>query len=82
MKEKAPFKAILVYSLSAIVILLAAITTGLYYSGKGYKNQNRELVLRNDSIMAVNIVLTNALRSLTSELKPSAGRDTKKGKRQ
>jgi len=82
MKEKGSLKPILVYSLSAIIILLVAITTGLYQSRKGYKDQNRELILRNDSIMAANIVLTNAVRSLTSELKPSAGRDTKTGKGQ
>jgi len=82
MKEKGSFKTILVYSLSAIIILLAVITTGLRISRNDYKVENRQLILRNDSIMAVNIVLTNALRSVSAEHKPSTGRDAKTGKRQ
>ena len=44
------------------VILLLLITGSLYMQNRYYRQENRQLIIRNDSIISVNIELQSALR--------------------
>lgn len=53
---------VLLITLGSIVIVLTVVTGYLYQQNKNYKTQIRELIIQNDSIMSVNIKLTDALK--------------------
>jgi hypothetical protein len=45
------------------ILLLLSLSTGLLYKEKKtFQEKNRELIIQNDSIMSVNILLTDSLR--------------------
>jgi len=44
------------------VIILTGATGFLYRQNKLYQKKNRELILKNDSVLSVNIELMNALQ--------------------
>jgi len=63
----------ILFLLIAIFIVLTAASGYLYRQNKNYQYQNQRLIIVNDSILAENIELRNALKqkSLTV-LKPSS----------
>lgn len=50
------------YLLTGIILTLLLISGCLYHQKKAFQQQNRELIIQNDSIIAVNIKLQNALQ--------------------
>lgn len=52
----------LFFLLNCIVLLLCVLVIFLYREKKTVQQQNRELIIQNDSIMSVNIVLTDSVK--------------------
>jgi hypothetical protein len=57
--------------LTGIIFLLVLVSGFLYQQKRFYQQQNRELIIRNDSVLSVNIELKNALEQKPADTKPS-----------
>ncbi|HYH16775.1 MAG TPA: hypothetical protein VD794_16200 [Flavisolibacter sp.] len=55
-----------IFPLLVVNILLAIAVVSLYQQNRSYKSINRELIIKNDSILSVNLELLNA-RPLAQE---------------
>jgi CHASE3 domain sensor protein len=55
--------------LTGIIFILVIISGFLYQQKKFYQQQNRELIIQNDSVLSVNIELQNALKQQPSAIK-------------
>ena len=62
MKAPGNQNAKLLYLLTGILLVTAVTTASLLRANSRYQRKNRELVLQNDSIIAVNIKLTQAVQ--------------------
>lgn len=69
MKQRHLFSAPLFIILSGITILLAFTAGHFYRETKKYQEQNRALIIQNDSIISVNIELRNAIRFTSTSKK-------------
>ena len=47
--------------LVALIIVLTGVSLFYYRQNQNYRRQNEELIIRNDSVLSVNIELRNAL---------------------
>ena len=47
--------------LVCVMVLLVMVSASLFLQNKHYRQENRELIIQNDSIMSVNIELKSAL---------------------
>jgi hypothetical protein len=63
------FTSIMLIILSGIVITLSATTGYLYRQNKHFQSEQRELIIQNDSIISVNIKLTQALETKSGPAK-------------
>lgn len=52
-------KSLPVFILLGVVVASVAANGILYQQNRSYRNQNRELILQNDSILSVNLELIN-----------------------
>jgi hypothetical protein len=62
---------VLIFMLCIILVLLG-INGCLYQKNKGYRRENRQLIIQNDSLLSINIELNEALqnnRTATGELR-------------
>ncbi|HEU4633489.1 MAG TPA: hypothetical protein VFS22_05870 [Flavisolibacter sp.] len=57
--------------LTGIIFILVVLSGFLYQQKRFYQQQNRELIIQNDSVLSVNIELQNALEQKPSLSKPS-----------
>ena len=46
------------------IVVLLLVTGFLYFRNTVYKNEHKELILKNDSIMGVNIELKDSIRKM------------------
>lgn len=53
------------FVLNGALLLLSAMVFFLYRDKNGVQQQNRELIIRNDSILSVNILLTDSVKQKT-----------------
>ena len=60
------FKKIIIYLFAGMLAILVIATGFLYQQKTFFQKQNRELIIQNDSIVGVNINLTNALETKES----------------
>ena len=66
-------RSILFSILICTVILLLMVNGSLYLQNRYYRLENRELIIRNDSIISVNIELKSALNgSLNNNVKKTS----------
>lgn len=66
------YGSVMVLILTGVILILVVISGCLYVQKKNFQKDNRELIIKNDSIMSVNIELMNQLQgnSSTSEYSP------------
>ena len=67
----------IVFALGAGLLLLGTASGVLYQRNKTYQNENRRLIILNDSILSENIELKNALQQKRSSA--AIGRNFKMG---
>lgn len=63
--------------LTGIIFILVIISGFLYQQKRFYQQQNRDLIIQNDSVLSVNIELQNALEQQPSLSKPSVHSKTR-----
>lgn len=72
MKPRENLNAKLLYLLTGLLMVMVISTASLIRANTGYERRNRELVLQNDSIIAVNIKLTQAVEQQATLPKSAA----------
>lgn len=78
MKPPGNLNAKLLYMLTGVLLIMAVTTASLIRANSRYEKKNRELVLQNDSIIAVNIKLTQAVQ-LQATLQKGAAAEKSSG---
>ncbi|MFT3910445.1 MAG: hypothetical protein QM737_13555 [Ferruginibacter sp.] len=73
-------KKSIVYLLSGLLVVLVFTTGYFYKQSKCYQKHNRELIIQNDSIIGVNINLTDELETRQSNSKEGSIANIKTGR--